>query len=321
MNMLKDNQITDWLEINGLKNIIKEPTCFKGCLSLIDVIITNKPKRFQNSVSVDTGLSDFHNMVCVSTKFHLPKHKETTISYRSYKSFDRSNYLHDLSVAPFHVAEIFDDIDDSYWFWNTMMRDITNVYAPVKTRTLKGNRVPYMNGELRRYINVKHMLKRKHSRCNSSVNWENYRKQCNIVTQLRRKSVKMYMRNKCRNAKNNGKFWKAVKPLISNKVINKDDNMFIYIDGNVVNDPSDLCRVFNTYFTNIAYNIGLNDTIYGSDSSESCIHDYAAHRSVNQITNLMDTAHTGRAEFNFEMIHVSTVKAFNSAGYKESNWA
>ena len=135
VNMLKDNQITDWLEINGVKNIIKEPTCFKGCPSLLDVKNTNKPKRFQNSVSVDTGLSDFHNMVCVSTKFHLPKQKGTNISYRSYKSFDRSNYLHDLSVASFHVADIFDVINDSYWFWNTMMRNITNEHAPVKTRT------------------------------------------------------------------------------------------------------------------------------------------------------------------------------------------
>ena len=165
-----------------------------------------------------------------------------------------------------------------------------------------------MNGELRRDINVKHMLKRKLSRCNSSVNWENYRKQRKIVTQLRRKSMQMYMQNKYRNAKNNGEFWKAVEPLISNKVINKDDNMFINIDGNVVNDPSDLCRVFKTYFTNIAYSIGPNDTIYGSDSSESCIRDYAAHRSVNQITNLMNTAHTRRAEFNFEMVGVSTVR-------------
>ena len=105
----------------------------------------------------------------------------------------------------------------------------------------------------------------------------------------------MYMRKQCSNAKNNGEFWKAVKPLISNKVINQDDNMFINIDGNVVNDPSDLCRVFNTYFTNIAYSIGPNDTIYGSDSSKQCIGDYAAQRSVNQITNLMDTAHTERA--------------------------
>ena len=43
-----------------------------------------------------------------------------------------------------------------------MMRDITNEHAPVKTRTLKGNRLPYMDGELRQAINVKRMLKRKH---------------------------------------------------------------------------------------------------------------------------------------------------------------
>ena len=34
------------------------------------------------------------------------------------------------------------------------MRDITKEHAPVKTRILKGSRLPYMNGELRRALNI-----------------------------------------------------------------------------------------------------------------------------------------------------------------------
>ena len=74
----------------------------------------------------------------------------------------RRNYvLNALSVAPFHVSEIFDDVDDAYWMCSTLLQEIVNEHAPIKQKTIKGNHLPYMNGELRRAINVKRMLKRK----------------------------------------------------------------------------------------------------------------------------------------------------------------
>ena len=65
INLLSTKHVfIDCLEVNGLKNIVKEPTCTKGKPSLIDLIVTNKPKRFVNTVSVNTEMSDFHNLVC-----------------------------------------------------------------------------------------------------------------------------------------------------------------------------------------------------------------------------------------------------------------
>ena len=171
-----------WLDISGLKNVIKEPTCRKGLPSLLDVLITNKPKRLQYSSSIDIGLSDFHNLVCAGTKFHVSKRKRTKIFYRSYKKFDETMFVHALSVAPFHVSEIFDEVDDAYWMCSTLLQEIVNEHAPIKQKTIKGNHLPYMNGELRRAINVKRMLKRKFTKCNSNMNWDKYRKQRNIVT-------------------------------------------------------------------------------------------------------------------------------------------
>ena len=86
-----------------------------------------------------------------------------------------------------------------------------------------------MNGELRRDINVKRMLKRKFTKCNSNMNWDKYRKHRNIVTKLLKKSLQQYMHKKCNEAVNGGDFWKTVKPLISNRGINKDDNIFLMI--------------------------------------------------------------------------------------------
>ena len=47
-----------------LTNLIKEPTCFKNPENppCIDLIFTNRPRGFQNSCAIETGLSDFHKM-------------------------------------------------------------------------------------------------------------------------------------------------------------------------------------------------------------------------------------------------------------------
>ena len=98
------------------------------------------------------------------------------------KNSKKTMFLHALYVAPFHVSEIFDEVDDAYWMCSTLLQEIVNEHAPIKQKTIKGNHIPYMNGELRRAINVKRMLKRKFTKCNSNMNWVKYRKQRNIVT-------------------------------------------------------------------------------------------------------------------------------------------
>ena len=74
----KNNAFVECIDANGLRNLVKTSTCEKGKPSLIDIILTNKSKRFTNTISVDTGLSDFHNLICTSTKFDVPQTKSTT---------------------------------------------------------------------------------------------------------------------------------------------------------------------------------------------------------------------------------------------------
>ena len=58
--------------------------------------------------------------------------------------------IRDIYAAPLHVAEVFDSPDDTYWFQETLIKQIIDDNAPIKTKTIKGNQVPYMNGKLRR---------------------------------------------------------------------------------------------------------------------------------------------------------------------------
>ena len=305
----KKNALADCLDVHGLKNLVKDATCVKGKPSLIDLIITNKPKRFVNTVSVDTELSDFHNLVCTSTKFHIAPLRATTFTYRSYKHFDVNSFVDDISRIPYHIIDIFDDIDDSYWLWNELTMQVINVHAPIKTRTIKGNRVPYMNGELRKAINVRNMLKRKYDRCKNTLNWKKYRSQRNVVSKLRKKSMNVYLRNKCCDTPANGKaFWDAVKPLISPKSINKNDNIILLQDDNVVTQQNVVVTNFIEYFTNMAMHIGPDDSVNDNDDVMSCILKHEGHDSIQNIHKQMETAQS-RDDFCFHNINVDIVRS------------
>ena len=69
-----DQQVHNFMNGYALKNLIKEPTCFKSenprC---IDLILTNRYRSFQNTTTVETGLSDFHKMVLTVFENNLPK--------------------------------------------------------------------------------------------------------------------------------------------------------------------------------------------------------------------------------------------------------
>ena len=93
-----------FLKCHNASNIVKEKTCLKSLdnPSCIDLIITNKPGCFQNTVVTTTGLSDCHKFVSVlkaSFKKALPK----KIFYRDYKSFDKRffkmNFILNLTMA------------------------------------------------------------------------------------------------------------------------------------------------------------------------------------------------------------------------------
>ena len=78
----------------GLSNLVKDKTCFtKGHSSSIDVLLTNKPRCFQNISVFETGLSDFYGLVSTLMKTHIPRLKPKVIKYRSYKKFDPASFL------------------------------------------------------------------------------------------------------------------------------------------------------------------------------------------------------------------------------------
>ena len=86
---------------NDFINIIKSNTCFKTSTeTYIDLILTIKPKRFQNRGVIEIGVSDHHLLIFSFLKTSFTKMPPNKLRYRKYKSFDKIRFLKDVSKLP-----------------------------------------------------------------------------------------------------------------------------------------------------------------------------------------------------------------------------
>ena len=74
----EENCLRDFLFHYNAKNLVMENTCFKSIYNprVIDLILTNSYRNFQNTTTIATGLSDFHKMAITVLKPPFPKAKQ-----------------------------------------------------------------------------------------------------------------------------------------------------------------------------------------------------------------------------------------------------
>ena len=74
------------------------PTCFKNPQnpSSIDLMLTNKPRSFQNNLIIETGLFDHHKMTINVMRSFFPKQAPVLVRYREVKKMNKSMFRRDL---------------------------------------------------------------------------------------------------------------------------------------------------------------------------------------------------------------------------------
>ena len=123
-----------------------------------------------------------------------------------------------------------------------------------------------MNKTLSKAIMHRTKLRNKFLKNRSAKNKSNYTKKRNLCVTLLRKSKREYYGNL--NEKlvcDNKKFWKTVKPLLSNKTIS-NKKITLVENGNIIRNECDAAKVFNSFFTNVVKNLeipqyNINDQI------------------------------------------------------------
>ena len=162
--------------------LVTDKTCFKSLSnpSCIDLIITNKPGCFQNTIATSIGLSDCHKFVTTILKASFKKALPKEALYRDYTHFKKEDFKKELHTKLGGLV-----IKDYDLFENTFL-EILNLHAPVKKKFLRANHAPYMTKALRKAIMKKSELKSKILK----HDFELYKKQKNYCGKLYKKRKK-----------------------------------------------------------------------------------------------------------------------------------
>ncbi len=164
--------------------------------------------------------------------------------------------MQDLQEAPFHVAEIFTDIDDCYGFFETLLTDISNEHAPFKTRNARPVKPAAMNKTWHKAVMTKARLRQMHDKYPTKANWEKYRVQRNLCAKLKRESVRCYFSERCGNDNNPSDFYKTVRPFYTNKGMGSSYHIQLLENDKIISDPTEFANVMNANFVTMTHSIG-----------------------------------------------------------------
>ena len=297
--------IEDFCQVYCCRNILHDKTCFKNPQrpTCIDLIITNKPKSFQDSMAIETGLSDFHKMTLTVMKVFYKKRKSNLINYRSYKNFDNTTFMNDVkknltSNAPENLARNFD-------LFKHVVFDNFEKHAPLKKRSVRANQGPFMNKKISKEIMKRSRLKNNFLKSQKEIDRIAYNMQRNLCVSMIRKEKKNYFSNiNSSDITDNKFFWKTVKPFFTEKIQIKSkitliENHTIFHDDRddenieeIISEDNEISEVFNNYFINIVPNLNIStvisvndDFIETNDPISNAIKKFSDHPSISMIKN------------------------------------
>ena len=132
----------NWLVLKNLNN-----------QSCIDLFLINRRKYFQNTSTVEIGISDFHKLVETVLKMFYKKQKLKIIQYRNYKTFNEQIFRTELDKE---LAKI--DLSNAEWAFSKKFNDefwsVLNKRVPVKYIYIRANNSSYMTKSLRGTLHV-----------------------------------------------------------------------------------------------------------------------------------------------------------------------
>ena len=286
-----ESDMHEFCNVYGFKNLIKEPTCYKNALNptCIDLILTNKYNNFKNSITIETGISDFHKMTVTVLKTFFQKKAPTLIKYRDYKQFDNNTFRTELKnkLSNYQIQEI------TYDEYKEVFMNILSKHAPIKRKLIRANNAPFMNKELSKSVMIRSRLRNKFNKNPTVENDLAYKTQRNFCVKLFRKTKKEYYGNLDKSIlSDNKKFWEVMKPLFSEK--EKIVRKVILIDNEkVIYNDNEAAEKMNNFFITAVSKLSIegyhtNDENNVNESTSTIfniIEQFKNHPSIHKIRN------------------------------------
>ena len=111
---VSSNHLSDVKDVFNLTNLVKKPTCFKSQDgTLIDLMLTNRPRSFLKSQNIEIGLSDCHKLVASILRASFKKRPRKIITHRDQMRFNQDHFLRDLDSRLIQ-GKLYRNCDEPY---------------------------------------------------------------------------------------------------------------------------------------------------------------------------------------------------------------
>ena len=306
--------MSEFCDIYNFKNLIIDPTCYKNPLnpSLIDLMLTNRSKHFQNNQVIETGLSDHHRMTITVLKTFFQKQSPVCIKYRDYKKFDKSLFRIELEENLNNIMIH----NTKYELFESTFLKVLDKHAPMKQKYVRANNASFMNKALSKAIMIRSRFRNNFLRNPTKLNKIEYNKQRNYCLNLLRKEKKKYYNNLDLNLiTDNKQFWKTMKPFFSEK--NNKGKKITLIEGEeIISNNVDVAETMNEFFSNVVSKLDImgyqteTSTIDPAESSNigpdkilHAINKFKDHPSIIKIKEKIEI----NEKFTFSMSNVDDI--------------
>ena len=164
--------------------------------STIALIFTSHPELVSESGVLPVLISDHYIIYGVH-------------SWRCFKDIDNGAFRDDLLNAPWEHVINCHDVNDAWSIWHSMSMSIINRHAPMKSKRIRGNELPWLDGEIIQLMRQRDRAHKIAKRSGSQNDWEVYKKLRNYVTeQIRSKKSKHFTSTIEENKGNSSVMWK-----------------------------------------------------------------------------------------------------------------
>ena len=187
-----------------LNHLVKDPTCFKrSSPSCIDNFYTIKKTMLFNLSTVETGISDHHSLICTMLHSTFSKGPAKFKYYRSCNNYNKEQFQNVLKQRLVGSSN-FEEFLIHFWLlWMSTLH--------WKRKKIRYNHQVFMSKTLRKAIMKRSKLRNTFNKKRSSENWQNYKRQRNICSNILKPTKKTFFQAlNINEITDNSKFWKTV---------------------------------------------------------------------------------------------------------------
>ena len=174
-----------------------------------------------------------------------------------------------------------------------MFKIVFEKYAPLKNKYLRANLSKFFTKEFSKALMLGTKLRKKFLKDRTEEFSSKYKKQRNNCVHLFKIPKKdNYENTDMNNLTDSNKFWKMVKPNFSSKP--KSKNSIALVEGTkFIQEEGELSKTFNDFFISIVKNLGIDENLFPTSSSErrnveSIISKFQNYPSIVIICNRFD---------------------------------